>query len=106
MRVATTRGAPRWLPAVLVANRENNGSFPVLPGVWQELASRAGLGQLILNYGDGSEIARRWWQLSYGCRGERGSREMVRAAGMVASDLLAFGKQVGIGCIGRCASWR
>jgi len=31
---------------------------------------------------------------------------MVRAAGTVAWDLWAFGKQIGIGCIGLRASWR
>jgi hypothetical protein len=31
---------------------------------------------------------------------------MVRAAGTVAWDLLAFSKQIGIGCIGLSASWR
>jgi hypothetical protein len=31
---------------------------------------------------------------------------MVRAAGTVAWDLLAFGKQIGIGCIGQSALWR
>ena len=31
---------------------------------------------------------------------------MARAAGSVAWELLAFPKQIGIGCIGLSASWR
>ena len=46
------------------------------------------------------------WRLAYGCSGETESPGMVRAAGTVARDLLAFGKQIGIACIGQSASWR
>ena len=55
---------------------------------------------------DCSEIVGLSWSLAYGCIGEIGSSGMVRAAGAVAWDLLVFGKQIGIGCIGLSASWR
>ena len=57
-------------------------------------------------YWDCSETVGLSWWLAYEFIGETGRPGMVRAAGALAWDLLVFGKQIGIGCIGLSASWR